>query len=274
MRSELVPQLSFADRLHFYARSMWVSLRRQQLNRDTVSVVHEYDSGWEQYRNYLASADRLDHWLCVPGVEDMPADYYVDGALSNQPFHSGGYYRNRLWNALQSYFPDAHSVTEYGCGVGRNLLFLKQKSEIDCYGYELCQPGVDVARAAALKFGLQVEYAQLDYVKDPKDKYIFPNTDVAFTMFSLEQLPRNNITAVRNILERVNLGTIHIEPVPENYPWSLRGILGRIEHRKVDYLSGFDAAVRDLGLKDIHVERLTSAHNPLMSPSLYVLRKG
>ena len=96
----------------------------------------------------------------------------------------------------------------------------------------------------------------------------------AFTMFSLEQLPRNNITAVRNILERVNLGTIHIEPVPENYPWSLRGILGRIEHRKVDYLSGFDAAVRDLGLKDIHVERLTSAHNPLMSPSLYVLRKA
>jgi SAM-dependent methyltransferase len=265
--------MSFSDRLRFFTRSAWVSFRRPQLNRDTAAVVAEYDSGWEQYGHYLESAKSIDDWMCVPGVEDVAAEYYVDGSLCYQPFHSGAYYRDRLWNALQGHFPDARSITEYGCGVGRNLLFVKQKADIDCYGYELCQPGVDVARAAASKFGFKVEYAQLDYVNNPREEYAFPPTDVAFTMFSLEQLPRSNGRALRNILDRVRLGTIHIEPVPENYPWSLRGILGRIDHRKVDYLSGFDSAVRSLGLKDIHVERLMSAHNPLMSPSVYVLRK-
>lgn len=257
----------------FYARYAWISLRRGQLNRDTMAVLEEYDSGWEQYGRYLASADNVDAWLRVRGVEDVAADYYVDGKVVHEPFHSGGFYRDYLLGALRKHFPDAASVTEFGSGVGRNLLFLKQQLGIDCYGYELCQPGVDVAQQAARKFGLDIAYAPLDYVKDPAEKYVFPQTDVAFTMFSLEQLPRSNATAIKNILARVRLGTIHIEPVPENYPWSLRGILGRIEHRKVDYLSGFDATVRGLGLKNVHVERLTSAHNPLMSPSMYVLRK-
>ena len=93
-------------------------------------------------------------------------------------------------------------------------------------------------------------------------------------MFSLEQLPRSSETAVRNILDHVRLGSIHIEPVPENYPRTLRGMLGRIEHRRVDYLSGFDAVVHSLNLKSVTLRKLTSAHNPLMSPSLYVLRKA
>jgi hypothetical protein len=69
------------------------------------------------------------------------------------------------------------------------------------------------------------------------------------------------------------MGSIHIEPVPENYPWNLRGVLGRIEHRKVDYLSGFDAVVRALDVQGTTVEKMTSAHNPLIYPSLYVLKK-
>ena len=118
-----------------------------------------------------------------------------------------------------------------------------------------------------------MQYAQLDYVKDEADKYVHPQSDVAFTMFSLEQLPRSNERAVKNILEHVRLGSIHMEPVPENYPRSLRGMLGRIEHRKVDYLSGFDSTVRSLNLKDATLEKMSSAHNPLMFPSIYVLQK-
>jgi hypothetical protein len=132
---------------------------------------------------------------------------------------------------------------------------------------------VEVAQAAAEKFHLEARYAQLDYLNDPPAKYVFPVTDVAYTMFSLEQLPRENQLAVRNMLDHVRLGTLHIEPVPENYPYTLRGLLGRVDHWKVDYLSGFDRAVRGLALQQVIVERLASAHNPLMFPSLYVLKK-
>ncbi|HEX5425747.1 MAG TPA: class I SAM-dependent methyltransferase [Candidatus Acidoferrales bacterium] len=251
-----------------------VVLRRPQLRRDTTAVVDEYESGWAAYRTYLESTATLDEWLRIRDIEDVPDYYYVDGRVSFEAFNSGAFYRQCLLDALRTHFPGARSVTEFGCGVGRNLLFLHRETGADCYGYELNWSGVEVARAAAEKFGINVEYAQLDYVNDLSEKYVFPESDVAFTMFSLEQLPRSNARAVRNIFDHVRLGTIHIEPVPENYPWSLRGILGRIDHRKVDYLANFDRTVKALGVKGIHVERLASAHNPLMSPSVYVLRKS
>jgi SAM-dependent methyltransferase len=268
-------QLSFADQLRFYAKSAIFTLRRGQQNRGTAAVLGEYSSGWDQYREYLLGAETLDDWLRIPGVEDVPAYYNVDGRVSYQPFDSSGFYRKSLLNSIREHFPDARSITEYGCGVGRNLLFLKRElPDLECYGYELCQPGVAVAKSAAEKFKVPIQYAQLDYVNDGIEKFVFPETDIAFTMFSLEQLPRSSERAVRNILDHVRLGSIHIEPVPENYPRTLRGILGRIEHRKIDYLSGFDAVVHSLNLKNMTLKKLTSAHNPLMSPSLYVLKKG
>jgi hypothetical protein len=266
--------MTMVDRLGFVARSTLFTLRRGQQNRDTSVVLDEYTSGWDQYKDFLRSAETLDEWLRINGIENVPSYYNVDGKLSFQAFDSAGYYRKTLLDCVRRRFPEARSITEFGCGVGRNLLFIKrERPDLDCFGYELCQPGVEVAQAAAQKFELRVGYSQLDYVKDGAEKYVFPETDIAFTMFSLEQLPRSSETAVRHILDRVRLGSIHMEPVPENYPRSLRGLLGRIEHRKVDYLSGFDSVVRSLTLKDIALEKMTSAHNPLMFPSLYILKK-
>jgi SAM-dependent methyltransferase len=266
--------LSLADWLGFHARSALFTLRRGQQTRDTSAVLDEYTSGWDQYKAFLRKATRLDDWMRIGGLEDLPSFYNVEGRLSFEAFDSADYYRRTLLDCIRRHFPQARSVTEFGCGVGRNLLFLKHaRPELQCFGYELCQPGVDVGVAAAAKFGLDVRYAQLDYVNDGPEKYVFPKTDIAFTMFSLEQLPRHNDIAVKNILGRTELGSIHMEPVPENYPLSLRGVLGRIEHRKVDYLAGFDGVVRSLGLPDVRLERMSSAHNPLMFPSLYILKK-
>lgn len=258
----------------FLARMCWTVLRRKKVNRDKINVLKEYSDGWAQYRSYLNQANSLDQWLRIPGVEDVPGFYNVNGQLSYEAFDSVGYYRRELLNALRKHFPQACSVAEFGAGVGRNLLFLKRElPDVTLYGYELCAPGVDVGGDAAAKFGINVRYAQLDYIHDGSEKYVFPVTDVAFTMFSLEQVPHENELAVHNILEHVKLGTIHIEPVPEKYPFSIRGLLGRLDHWKVDYLSGFDKAVRRLGLKDVIIEPVRSAHNPLMFPSLYILRK-
>jgi hypothetical protein len=267
-------RLDTPEKLSFLARKAYFVVRRPRIDRDKTNVLQEYSDGWSQYRAHLDQARTLEDWLRIRGVEDQPAYYNVAGELCYEAFDSADYYRRMLLDALRRFFPKARSVTEFGAGVGRNVLFLKREEPAwDVYGYELCRPGVEVAQAASEKFAVGARYVQLDYLNDPPAKYVFPITDVAYTMFSLEQLPRNNQRAVRNMLDHVRLGTLHIEPVPENYPYTLRGLLGRVDHWKVDYLSGFDRAVRGLGLQQVILERLASAHNPLMFPSLYVLKK-
>lgn len=260
------------SRLEYLARRAYIALRRPQQKRETSSVLHEYSAGWDEYKTQLAAAETFEDW--IRSDVSVKRFFSVRGKLEYSTFDFGLFYRNCLLDALQAEFPGARSVTEFGSGIGRNLLFLKNEvPELECSGYELCQPGVDVASDAAKKFGFQVQYAQLDYVRDGPERYVLPRSDVGFTMFSLEQLPQDCSIALEHILDHVTLGSIHIEPVVENYPISLRGILGRIEHRKVDYLSGFDAAARKLDLKHVSMKRLDSAHNPLMFPSVYVLRK-
>ena len=258
----------------FLAKTLVYVLCRPRMRRATTDVTLEYSAGWSEYRGHLDQAQTLSQWLRVPGVEDKPGFYNVGGKLTYTDFNSSGFYRDTLLRTIEKAFPSAKSVAEFGCGVGRNLLYLKKRRpELAAFGYELCQPGVDAGNAAAQKFGIDVSYAQLDYLNDPSDKYVHPVTDVGFTMFSLEQLPVSCDVALRHMLDHVKLGTIHIEPVPGNYPWAFRGVLGKVDHWKVGYLTGFDKAVRALDLQGIEVHKAESAHNSLMFPSIYVLRK-
>ena len=147
-------------------------------------------------------ATTLEAWLNIPHFDDCEGWFNVAGELAFQRFNPGEFYRETLVSTIIAQFPHIRSVTEYGCGVGRNLLYLKRRfPDIRCFGYELVPEGVEIAQAAASKFCVDVEYAQLDYVRDPVAKYIFESTDVAFTMFSLEQLPSGCDIALRNILQ-------------------------------------------------------------------------
>jgi hypothetical protein len=250
------------------------TLRRPKMDRSKQNVLSEYNAGWRQFEEFLDRADTVEKWLDLDGVDNSVRYCNIDGKLDHGAFNSSAYNQKVLINALRTHFPNARSFTEYGSGVGRNLLFLKQQMpHAECFGYELCAPGVEIGRAAAAKFGLDVKYEQLDFVNDPPEKYAHPVTDVAFTMYALEQIPKASQRAVSNMLQQVRLGSLHIEPVPENYPMTFRGILGKIEHWKADYLSGFDRAVRGMPLSEVVVRPVTSAHNLLMFPSLYVLRK-
>ena len=266
--------MSAIDRFFYLFKTSCYVVARPKLHRGGVDVENEYSEGWNQYWDHLKKARDLDAWLRIPGFEDGLAYFNVDGKLCHSAFDSMAYYRSKLVVALDAGFARATSVAEFGAGLGRNLLFLKKAMpHLTVYGYELCSPGVEIARKAAEKFGIDCQYSQLDYVRSPAAAYVFPETDVAFTMFSLEQVPRDNLQALTNIQAHCTQGSIHMEPVPENYPATLRGLLGRLDHWKVDYLAGFDRNVRLLPLDSVAVEILMSSHNPLMYPSLYVLRK-
>ncbi len=248
-------------------------LRRPRQRREVNAVLDEYSPGWASYRQHLDSAASLDEWLVLRGIDDRPRHCIRDGHVEYSGFDTVTFYRQSLLATIDKHFPDARSVTEYGSGLGRNLLFIKRaRPHLDVYGYELCSPGVEIGRRAAEKFGLDVKFSQLDFTSTRSDGYVFPVTDVAFTMFALEQVPRGVSVALQNFLGHVRLGTIHMEPVTEHYPWSVLGVLGRIDHWKVDYLSGFPHAVNRLGVRSEHW-LLNSSHNALMFPSVYVLHR-
>ena len=256
------------------AKAAYVALRRHKEDRQKNDVLQEYSNGWKSYSNYLEKCDSLEDWLLIKGLEDDSAFYQISGELKYQKFDIGRFNKQKILETLIREFPDATSITEYGCGIGRNLLFLKkQLPHLKCYGYELCLPGVELANAAAKKFGLDVQFSQLDYVNGLDSEYVFPNVDVTFTMFSLEQLPTSNKQALENILRHTNQGSIHLEPVVEKYPYTLRGLIGRIEHWKVDYLKNFDKNISSTNFKEVKAEVLHTSHNPLMFPTLYVLKK-
>ncbi len=250
------------------------SIIRPKLLRKTNQVIDEYSTGWEEYSPLLEACENLEDWLRIKGVEDQPDFYNISGNLVLESFDSNDHNRKIILETIRHEFPNAKSITEFGCGLGRNLLYIKKNfPQAECYGYELCRPGVDIARSAAIKFDLNVSYQQLDYVNAGDSSYVFPETDVAFTLFSLEQLPDTNKKAIENILKRVKLGTVHIEPVPENYPFTLRGIIGRLNHWKANYLRNFERNLTEL--KNVQIKRkfINTSHSPLMFPTLYIIKK-
>lgn len=251
-----------------------ISIFRPRLGRKTKQVVDEYSAGWESYASFLKDCNTLDEWLRIKAIEDQPDFYNISGKLTYCSFDSNDHNRKLLLETIKREFPNATSITEFGCGIGRNLLYIKKNfPRMECYGYELCMPGVDVARSAATKFGINVSYNQLDYVYANDSSFVFSETDIAFTMYSLEQLPDTNKKAMENILKHVKTGTVHIEPVPENYPYTMRGIIGRLNHWKANYLRNFERNVTSLSGIQIIRKRVNTSHSPLMFPTLYIIKK-
>jgi hypothetical protein len=251
-------------------------LAQPRHNRNTEFVNEGYGDRWEQYLARLDRCSTLDEWLWIPGYDDVKTTSIVRGRMHHgNDWNAQHFYVSTIEETIRSKFPKARSITEYGCGIGRPLLALKRRMpHLECFGYELTPEGMSVGQAAAKKFGLDVKFGQLDYIKDPHEKYVHPKTDLALTVFSLEQIPHVAPVAVKNMLDHVNIGSIHVEPVAENYPHNYIGLLGRLYTKRVDYLQNFDSAVRALPVHEVSVRTLDSSHNPLIpTPSLYTLVK-
>ncbi|MBS0286832.1 MAG: class I SAM-dependent methyltransferase [Proteobacteria bacterium] len=252
----------------------YIALRRPFIKRGKVTVQNEYENGWKAYSDILERMDSLESWLYLKGVEDQPLLCNVDGKISFAQVNMPEFNRNHLMKCIESNFKNITSITEFGSGLGRNLLYIKSRfPHIQCYGYELCENGVMIANRAKEKFGLDVQYSQLDFINDGSEKYIFPKTDIAFTMYALEQIPLKSDIAISHILSRVNMGSIHIEPVVENYPMTLRGVIGRIDHWKIDYLRNFETNLRKIPNITFSKQLIPTSHNPLMYPSIYCIKK-
>ena len=259
--------------IDFFTLALFV-IRRKKKNRTVVAVTNEYTNTWSALRDKLEKSNTVEEWLYdVNG--DNPRYYNIDGQFIKKIFHSNEFYRHILLQTFEDTYSQATSVAEFGCGVGLNLIYVHMHHpHVKLYGFELCKPGVELGNLAAKKFNLPIQYFQLNYLDWIPSDIPMPDIDVAFTSFSLEQIPDENLKALRNIMSHVNMGTFHLEPVVENYPWTLKGLIARLDHYKVGYLKNFGKnASMMVGKKNSVHTTLYTAHNPLMYPSVYVLKK-
>jgi hypothetical protein len=262
------------ERIKQISKLGYIALRRSVMCRKKSTVLTEYEAGWKKYESILETCHSLEDWLYLKGIEDKSILCNIDGKMCFSNYNMSEFNRQSLLKSIQSQFDNVSSITEFGSGLGRNLLYIKKMfPHIQCYGYELCVNGIDIAKRSSEKFGIDVKFSQLDFMNDSEDKFVFPKTDLAFTMYALEQIPRDSSKAIRNIMNHVAKGSIHIEPVVENYPLTLRGIIGKIDHWKVDYLRNFEKNLKTITDITFTKEKIYTSHNPLMYPSVYCIKK-
>lgn len=252
------------------------ALTKEKVKRDTEMVTDAYNANWRKFENKLDNSNTIEEWL--DDRDNIKRYSNIEGKWVKQVFDSSTFYREIFSKNLLNHFPKAKSMAEFGCGLGRNLIYMYLKNpNIKYYGFELCQPGVDIANKAAKKFNLPIEYKKLDYLNWLPTNIQMPNIDVGFTIFSLEQIPKqsDNFKSLNNILSQVNIGSLHLEPVAENYPKNLKGLISRIDHRKVQYLTDFSKSINTIpNIKIESKEVFNTSHNPFMYPTLYVLKKS
>jgi hypothetical protein len=256
------------------ALTMLMHVPQGVVKRTRDYVNDEFSGVWSRYGTRLDACTTYDQWMCIPGFDDKHIASLIDGRARWAAFDHTAFKVDAIVAIIAERFPEARSITEYGCGVGRNLLGVKRRMpQLACYGYELTDVGVAVATRAAEKFGLDVKYAKLDYVDDGPSSYTHPMTDLALTVYSLEQVPGSSCVAVQNMLAHSKLGSIHIEAPRENYPRTYRGAVGRLYSYTQNHFAHFDDDVRSLDLRAVHKAALGTAPHPLVYPSTYALVK-
>src|SRR5262249_9193894 len=136
------------EKAAFLAKATFGLIRQPRMRRTAAVVNDEYGQQWAQFPATLNAAMSLDEWLHIPRQDDLESYVNIAGKLERACLDSSRFYRQKILQALQTFFPQATSVIEYGCGIGRNLLFLKRALPyLRVYGYELAPQGVEVARS-------------------------------------------------------------------------------------------------------------------------------
>jgi hypothetical protein len=156
----------------------------------------------------------------------------------------------------------AKTVIEFGCGDGRNLICLKKCfPNIRFIGYELSNKSVELCRAAAKHYNLDIEFKQVDVTSANKSELM--SADICFSVHALEQIPRGYDKAL-TLMHSLAINAVYLfEPIHELYSFSLRGVLSRIRVRVFDRVSGLYNYAKKLPAKEFFAESLGFSDNPL-----------
>ena len=227
--------ISMAQDLYHFAPRALYRLLFPLHDRNSGMVQAQYDRRYAQ-----ALAAFKDHTPTLEeyifGTNTQPEWMLVDRRIQWTTYASAyKAFLPELEKYLAPYLAQAQpTIVEYGCGNGRNLLYLKSRyPHIRCIGIELSPIGVALAREASQALGLPVEFIQADLTASAT---LDLSATIAYSCFSFEQMPRTFIEVAKAMAKASHGPIVLFEPVPELYPWSVRGIISRARAIVIDHV--------------------------------------
>jgi SAM-dependent methyltransferase len=237
----------------------------QQIRRDQSYVRDEYDV-----------SKRSEHWRDSFSFDDLvySDDVTEKWILKDEKLVVGTdrdvrvHLLDRLRSRIQELLPDGNGrVVEFGCGTGRNLFFLaKTFPNLELVGLELDAGSAEHARAVAQREKLDnITFIQGDMTADLGN---IGKADVAYSVHALEQLPKDFVKAVDNMVRIARKGIVLFEPVHELFPRTLRGLAARFRVRNANYLDGLLTYLRNKPEVELRfAEAMRTVGNPLNQTS-------
>lgn len=234
--------------------------------RSSEVVGRAYDRHRAQELHELSSLSLEDVVLS----EQQICDYVLmeDRIVWSTGLPPRVYVLERLRRAVEAYVPLGGTVVEFGSGDGRNLLYLKQQfPQVRCIGLEVSPVSVELSRRLASKFGLEVDFYPCN-VCAPLPADLKPHrAELVFSCFALEMMPRIFRQGLNNMGQLSTGHIVLIEPIPELWPWNLRGWISRLRVLALDRLRGAMPVLKtwagSSGWRIDSTFRLKTAHNPL-----------
>lgn len=236
-------------------------------DRNPEMVKSAYDKRYQaMLEHFKAEQPTLEEYMFGRFISKEPMLVH-DKIVYGTPADSYRAFLPYLEQYLVKYLTPGAVVIEYGCGNGRNLFYLKLKyPQVRYIGYELSTSGVELARTAAVHYNLPVEFieANLTAVSDMQQK-----ATIAYSCFSLEQMPRTFMRTVKHMARASGGSVVLFEPVPELYPWNLRGITSRARAVVIDHVRHIIPALRREDFTIDEAKRL-GVGNPLTEACVIV----
>jgi len=173
--------------------------------------------------------------------EEDEAPYFREYVRIDDSFyHLKGYERQikeeLIWDAIKSLITsdgEDLEIHEYGCGLGENLVFLKE------FGINRLK-GFDFSQMAAMKVrakGIDAHVFDMEGAAFQPERNYNADQKIALTVHSLEQL--KNPRPFLEFLKRHYDKCVHIEPVYEFYdPLNIYDYLAMQWHKKKGYVEG------------------------------------
>jgi transketolase len=148
---------------------------------------------------------------------------------------------------FRKYFSDLHSVFEFGCGTGLNLLHLADIfPEKTLYGLDWAQSSCDIINRLADTQKINLKGLKFDMFNPASDLELTAN-DGVFTIGALEQLGTSFDSFLSFLSQKSPAICIHLETMNELYtnPTLSDHLIKRYGHRR-NYLDGFLSALKKL----------------------------
>jgi hypothetical protein len=226
-----------------------------RMRRSVETVRSNYDKEragcrWSDFEDYVL-------------MSSSPPDFILwEGKIRIGLFaHVRQFLLEYLTNKVREVIRPGDTILEVGSGDGRNLVWLKRMfPEARCTGVDLSPASVELSRQMALKFNADIDFHVGDATQSLQQ---FPRCAVVFSSHALEQMPGIFRRAVDNMFMLAERRVIFLEPVPELYPWGLRGLLSRYRTFHMNRLRGLYRYLRKCGVTILEARALSYAVNPL-----------